>query len=149
MNYTPKAFAFVLNLKKNISIVKKQLIDFIQNIESDDKIYVQNKFEIVFEKRGQAIASLNFYRYDPNYLLHLKMRDALAAISFSCEDHEKIVYIISDNFDFDDYQFQKVVNLCEKLECKLVFISNKECNYENVKCVVLENFENLKLILEE
>lgn len=101
--------------------MKTELIEFFKEVEGDDKIYFQNPTGLAFEKRSLIVPAIAGYRADATKeLLHLKVRDAISALNCETGDFNKFIYIITDTKFGEDYQLEKVFDICKRLDLKVV-----------------------------
>ena len=149
MTYNQKAIAIVLNINgvDNISLVKRELVDFIKQVETDDRLYLYNETGLCSEKKSEIIAILAAYNFNTPFQNLIK--DAIASLNFedfSCGQLDKHIYILNDSLSFDSYHINKMLGRCKIEKCKVHILETT--NYFEDSCK-LTTFEELSVILSK
>jgi hypothetical protein len=145
-SYDQTAIAFILNVN-NIAIIKKELIEFIKQVETDDRLYLYNESGLCFDQKSHAVAHLA--SYSSKLSMQDLIKDAIAALNyedFSCGLIHKNIFIISDNVDVDSYSIKKMLNRCALEKCAVHIFETAKYFETSHK---LETFDGLGNVLSK
>lgn len=117
--YDKKNIAIVVNLNnKSIPSFKRSIVNFIQQVESDDCLYFHDVKKKVFVERSQVLARIANCNFEKEPRLSDLVRDALEALNQ--EEGLKYLYLISDRKISETYQINKLVRIAGQIDCKVI-----------------------------
>lgn len=149
INYKTKTIGFVFDLRKNDAIItiKKELVDFIKQIEVSDSAYIYNESGLCFPKLSQTTRALGNYVFSKSPSIPMLLRDALTAMVLETNAEKKTVYVFSDGEFQDMYHMQKIMKIAERSGCRVLFFCLKE--QPGLTVTVLESFNEIGKLLQE
>jgi hypothetical protein len=124
--YNPIVIGLVLNIEKDISKVKKQLIDVIKDLEADDRGYVYHPDNLeILKHSGPVVASIANYIHPKDFDIEIALKQTLILAGMEDDDSKKHVFVIVDDYEEDwTYRLNKAIKMNEREECgcKIYFI---------------------------
>lgn len=113
-HYDPLVLAFVLNLQyPNLEIVKSQIFECIQQIESDDRGYVYHPDNLeILRHSGPVIASVANYKHPQDFNLETAILQTVNLVETQDVDAKKYIFIILDEYEpIQEYGLKKGLNM--------------------------------------
>ena len=141
--FVPKSIALVLDIadrKKQVKC-KKELIEMFRNLDPEDALYIINENKDFFEKSGKIVVLLSRFKFLEKSLEEL-LDDAKLALD-GLDDYEKIIFIITDNFNDIKSRFWES---CKSLNIKIICMEFGT-NFKEVATVHHE-VSNLERLIE-
>jgi hypothetical protein len=95
--YTPHFIGIVLDIanQKQLESVSRQIIQMVQKIEGDDRIYIGGTGEMK-RWRGQMIASVATYNRPLDFDIGKTIQDVMEKFSSEDSDARKLVFVFTD-----------------------------------------------------
>jgi len=137
--YNPALLAFVIDVSwPNILHVKKQIIESIRQMESDERAYTYHPNDLEIPRwPGQAVGAVANFHRPLDFNIAVGLKQIIFLFSQEDKDFEKKVFVITDSCNSElKHRLNRSLawNVKEDCGCNFYFLVLKECKFLEEVC---------------